>query len=63
MVEICNWSVCNIRLVCIFFFFYGLDDIMDNGHYDKNEICSESTNFCGFSTFTFAFILFVVPGR
>ena len=30
--------------------------------FDKNEICTESTNNCGFLTFSFAFISFVVSG-
>ena len=40
-----------------------LPDIMDNIRYDQNQICSESKNFCGYFTFSFAFIAFVVPGR
>ena len=45
--------------------FYGLiqPDIMDDVCYDKNQTCSGSTNFCGFSTFSFAFTSFVVTGR
>ena len=54
--------ILNINLVCILLFYYGLPDIMNNVRYDKNQICSESTNFCVFSTFIFASIAFVVPG-
>ena len=53
--------VCNIHLHLIFF-LYGLPDIVDDVRFDKDEIWSEPTNFGGFLT-SFAFILFVVPGR
>ena len=49
--------LCNVYLVCILFFCYGLPDIMNDVRYDKNQICSKSTIFCGFSTFSFAFIV------
>ena len=61
IVEICSWSAIFIRTV-FFFFFYELPDIVDDVHFERNEICSESTNFCRFLTFSFAFISFVVPG-
>ena len=51
--------VCNSHLNCIFFFFYGLPDIMNDICFNKNKICSESNNFCGFLTLH---LLFVVPG-
>ena len=61
MVKICSWSAIFIR-TAFFFFSYGLPDIMDDVRFDRNEICSESTNFCGFLTFSFSFISFVVSG-
>lgn len=63
MVEICSWSA--IFICSVYVLFYGLihPDIMDDVCYDKNQTCSGSTNFCGFSTFSFAFTSFVVTGR
>ena len=44
-----------------FFYFFILPDIMDDVCFNRNEICSKSTNFCGFLTFSFVFITFFVP--
>ena len=78
MVKICSWSAIFIRttffssfMVCLIswmmFVLTGMKFVVNQPifvdvRFDKNEICSESTNNCGFLTFSFAFISFVVSG-
>ena len=55
--------VCNFDLACFLVRHYGLPDVMYDVRYDKNQISSESTNYCRFLTFSFQLLRFLLPGR